>query len=181
MDLFGISLGVVIVTTIRLAVPLIIFRWPFWGGVATAIVDAVDVILVYLLQLGDYRSYHQTDKYLDSYFLAFMAFYAWRKWRGLERDVSLVLFIWRMIGFVLFEITGVRWLLLIFPNLFLWWWLWVAGIHRYRPRWQFTRVNASGVLVLMIGPKMIQEMVLHYWRIKPLQVMSDFARNLLEI
>ena len=181
MEINGIALGVIIVTTIRLVVPFAIFRWPFWGGVATQIFDAVDVILVYLIGQGDYKSYHQTDKYLDSYVLAFMALYSWRRWRGLEQRIALGLFGWRMIGFLTFEMTDVRWILLIFPNLFLWWWLFIAWRDRYKPRMQITGRKAGIVLGVMFGPKMIQEMILHYWQLHPVSILQEFFQNLLGI
>ena len=178
MELFGISLGVIIVTILRLVVPLTIFRWPLWGGIASGVVDSIDVILVYLLGFGDFKSYHSTDKVLDTYFLVFMGFYSWRNWKGLDRQISLGLFGWRMIGFVAFEITGTRWLLLVFPNLFLWFWVFVAWRNRFKPTWELTNQRAGIVLAVMIGPKLLQESILHIWQLHPVTIMQDFFTDL---
>ncbi|MBT3995451.1 MAG: hypothetical protein HOF01_06595 [Chloroflexi bacterium] len=78
MEILGVALGVIIVAVLRLAIPFTIFRWPLWGGIASAVVDSIDVILIYLMDLGDFKDYHGTDKILDTYFLVFMAFYSWR-------------------------------------------------------------------------------------------------------
>lgn len=178
MEILGIAAGPIIVTILRLVIPLAIFRWPLWGGIAAAVIDSIDVILIYLLDLGDYENYHGTDKILDSYFLVIMAFYSWRRWKGLEQRISLALFGWRMIGFVAFEITGVRWLLLVFANLFLWWWVFVAWRHRFKPRWELSNRSAAIVLAVMIGPKLLQESILHIWMLHPVTIMQDFFTDL---
>jgi hypothetical protein len=181
MELLGMAVGPLIVTIIRLLVPFTIFRWPFWGGVATMLVDSVDIILVFWIGQGDFKSYHRTDKALDSYFLVFMAVYSWIYWKGLEKKIALGLFAWRMIGFVAFEITGLRWLLLLFADLFMWWWLFVAGRDQFKPGWTITRKRTGWVIGLMIGPKLLQETILHIWELKPVQIMSDFGKGLLNI
>jgi len=174
VELLGIPLGVVLVTSVRLVVPLVIFRYPFWGGVAAIVLDAVDVILIYLMDLGDFQNYHGTDKLLDSYFLVFMLICSLRKWAGLEKRISLTLFGWRMIGFVAFELTGLRWLLFVFPNLFLWWWMYVEWRNRYKPGLEITTTRAAIVLSLMIGPKLLQEAILHIWQFHPVQILQQF-------
>jgi hypothetical protein len=174
MEILGFGLGPILVTALRLFVPFWIFRWPFWGGILSGFADAVDVILIYFIQSGDFRNYHGTDKILDSYFLVFMAAYSWRRWKGPEQKIALGLFGWRMIGFVAFEITGVRWLLLVFPNIFLWWWVFVAWRDRYKPNWEITNKRAGIALAIMLGPKMLQEMILHIWRLHPVTIITDF-------
>lgn len=180
MELLGIALGPLLVIILRLAVPFAIFRWPLWGGIAAAVVDSVDVILVFLIQQGDFEDYHGTDKLLDSYFLVFMAIYSWKRWKGLEKRISLALFGWRMIGFVAFEITGTRWLLLVFPNLFLWWWIFVAWRDRLKPTLEITNKRAALVLAIMVGPKLLQETILHIWQLHPVTIMQDFFSGLLD-
>lgn len=178
MELFGIALGVIVVAVLRLAIPLTIFRWPFWGGIASAVVDSIDVILIYLMDLGDFKDYHGTDKFLDTYFLVIMAFYSWRNWKGAERNVSLWLFSWRMIGFIAFEITGVRWLLLVFPNIFLWIWVFIAWRNRFKPAMEITYQRAAIVLAIMLGPKLLQETILHIWQLHPVTIMQDFFTDM---
>lgn len=177
MELLGIALGPLIVTVLRLLVPLTILRWPFWGGVAAMLLDSVDIIIVYFIGQGDFENYHHTDKLLDSYFLAFMAYHSWRNWTGLERRLALGLFAWRMAGFLLFEITGHRWILLVFPDLFMWWWLFVAGRDQFKPAWEITQRRTAWVIGLMLGPKLIQETILHIWQLKPVQIMHDFIKD----
>ena len=178
VEVFGIALGVIIITILRLAVPFTIFRWPLWGGIASAVLDSVDIIIIYLMDLGDFKNYYGTDKILDTYFLVFMAVYSWKRWKGLEQRISLALFGWRMIGFVLFEITGTRWLLLVFPNLFLWWWVFVAWRNKFKPAWEVTNRRAGIILAVMIGPKLLQETILHIWQLHPVTIMQDFFTDI---
>jgi hypothetical protein len=178
MEILGFALGPILVTILRLVAPFTIFRWPLWGGIFAGVVDAVDIILIYLLNLGDYRNYHRSDKILDSYFLVFMAVYTWRRWRGLERNIALGLFGWRMIGFVLFELTEARGLLLIFPNLFMWWWIFVAGRDHYKPSWEITPKRASIVLAVLFIPNMLSELILHFWQLHPVTITVDFFQDL---
>jgi hypothetical protein len=166
------------VTVLRLLVPLAIFRWPFWGGIAAMLVESVDIIIVYFIGQGDFENYHHTDKLPDSYFLAFMAIVSWRNWRGLEKNTALGLFVWRMLGFVAFEITGYRWLLLVFPDLFMWWWLFAAERDQFKPGCTIPHRRSAWVIGLMIGPKLLKESILHVWLIKPGQVMQDFMKDM---
>ena len=110
-----------VIVAYRLLVPLTIFRWPFIGAVLSIIADALDIVIVTLmiryLHAGDVWSYHELDKYLDTYYL-FIEWIVAQRWAGLPRWTANVLFFYRVIGVVAFEVTDARWLLLVFPALF---------------------------------------------------------------
>jgi hypothetical protein len=72
-----------------------------------------------------------------------------------------VLLAWRTIGFVAFEINGLRAVLLLFPNLFEFWFLFVASLPHWRPRFRFTHLNAGFVGGLLLALKEFQEYALH--------------------
>ena len=55
---------------------------------------------------------------------------AWR-WQGTERNVALGLYLFRLAGFVAFEVTQSRTLLLFFPNLFESWYLFIAARRQF--------------------------------------------------
>jgi hypothetical protein len=113
-----------IVVALRLVLPLSILRWPLAGGILALVVDAVDVVLVdglaslfgEPLEFGPL--YAQIDKWLDTYYLAIEAAVAYRWAERTLRTTAIALFAWRLIGVILFEITAVRPLLVVFPNLF---------------------------------------------------------------
>jgi len=165
-EVFGIAVGAIIVILIRLLVPLSIFRWPLAGGLAAGIVDTFDVVLIGILNLGDFRFYAQTDKALDLYFLLFMVIVALR-WKPLEKWTAISLFSYRTIGVILFEITQIRPLLLIFPNLFLYFYYFVAARNRFFPKFIITRKRLIIALLILLIPKLIQEYILHYLQLQP--------------
>jgi hypothetical protein len=161
--------GVAIVVAIRLLVPLTIFRWPLAGGVLAVIVDTLDVVIIELIGVGGFGPHYQTlDKAQDLYYLSIEALVAsqwanaWAKWP------ALVLFAYRLLGAVLFEITHVRVLLLIFPNLFENWWLYCVIVARFAPRYAPRSLVSTAIpMVLLLLPKMGQEYMLHYAEVKP--------------
>lgn len=165
-ELLGLALGPLIVIIVRLLVPFTIFRWPFWGAVASVIVDALDVVTITFLGLGNFSNYHLMDKMMDMYFLFFMVIVS-RKWGKLERNIAWGLFAYRFIGFVAFEVTQIRVLLLIFPNLFEFWWLFVAGRDKYYPKFAINTKKAIIILAILLVPKLAQEIGLHFLELQP--------------
>ena len=160
------SAGQVIVIAIRLLVPLSIFRWPLAGAVASMIIDAIDVVLIELIGLGGFSHYTALDKGLDMYYLSFEAFVSLR-WEPLAKWTSLTLFAYRAIGFVAFEATQQRALLLFFTNVFENFYLAFAALLRFAPGWQLTPQRLAGLLVVLTIPKLAQEYLLHYAEAQP--------------
>jgi hypothetical protein len=154
---------------LRLLVPLLIFRWNLAGGLIAMLLDGVDVILVDLMSLGGFEGhYHTTDKLLDSWYLAIELIVAlrwenpWAKWP------AMILFAYRAIGVVAFEVTQARIALFIFPNLFENWWLYCVVVTAFFPRlipssWK-TTLTPLGILLV---PKMAQEWLLHFAEAQP--------------
>ena len=170
MDLpFDLTTGQVVVIALRLLVPLLIPRFPFWGAVAAMLLDGTDVIIVEFFSnggMGDH--YHQLDKILDLYYLG-IALWVSLKWtERLPRLVSIGLFAYRLLGVVLFEIVGERWLLFVFPNLFENWYLFIAGRDQFVPTYRLDTVRrvVTWLIVLYI-PKIGQEYLLHVAEAQP--------------
>ena len=160
------SAGQAIVIAIRLLVPLSIFRWPLAGAVASMLVDALDVILIELIGLGGFSHYAALDKGLDIYYLSFEA-YVSLGWEPLAKWTALSLFAYRAIGFVAFEATQVRALLLVFPNVFENFYLVYLVLRRFVLSWQLTPRGLAVLLVLVTVPKLGQEYLLHYAEAQP--------------
>jgi hypothetical protein len=164
-----LTAGFAIIVLFRLIVPLSIFRWPLAGGIASMIADALDVVLIEVIGLGGFDGhYHTTDKLLDTYYLAIEWFVAFRWDSPWARWPAIVLFPYRIIGVVLFEITGRRVMLFIFPNQFENWWLYCLFVARFFPSiyprsWRTTAIP----MVLLLIPKMGQEYLLHYREAQP--------------
>jgi hypothetical protein len=154
-----VAAEILVIVAIRIAGSLPVLRWPFAGGVLAIIVDLSDLLLRDLLGVGGVVDYQRLDKWLDQvYMLAFLVV-AWR-WTGIARPVAIALYAYRLVGFVAFELTGERSLLLLFPNVFEVWFLVVAAVGAERvARWSMSRVSA--VLAAATALKEAQEWALH--------------------
>ncbi len=152
-----------IVVLLRLIIPLSILRWPFFGGLAALIADGLDIVLATLLDLGGLWNYHELDKYLDTYYLTLEVIVA-QRWEALERWTATALFIYRVIGVLLFESTGNRLFLFYFPALFENFFLFNAGRLRFVPQYELTPRRLVMWLGILLVPKMIQEYAIHYQR-----------------
>lgn len=113
-----------VVVILRLAVPLFIPRFPLPAIVAALVLDAVDQTIfqqytgIDTSETGHYQSY---DKALDIYYLTIAYTATMRNWGGGDLyRVGRFLWYYRLVGVVLFESTDAqyRWLLLVFPNTF---------------------------------------------------------------
>ncbi len=161
--------GAAIIIAIRLLIPVMILRWPLIGGVASMIADTLDVVLIELIGLGGFGDfYHTTDKLLDTYYLSFELVVSLGWQNAYAKWICAALFPYRVLGVLLFELTGHRVMLIIFPNLFENWWLWCALTKDYLPQFEPKTWRASLVaLALLLIPKMGQEYMLHYAEVQP--------------
>jgi hypothetical protein len=176
---FDSTSGEMVVVSLRLIVPLLILRFWFTGGVIAMLLDGADVIITDALNIGGFGDhYAELDKALDSYYLALelIVAFGWRN--SWARIPAVLLFFYRVVGVVLFETTGARIFLFIFPNMFENWWLYVVVVmkwfesmvpHNWRTVW-------VPMLILLV-PKMVQEYVLHFAEVKPYRWIKE---NLLE-
>jgi hypothetical protein len=180
-------MAVLIVIALRLIVPLTILRWPLAGGLVSLVVDAVDVVLVDGLAtlLGEPAEfgpfYAQIDKWLDLYYLSLELVVVWGWPEPLVRRAAIVLFGWRLIGVILFEITATRPLLVVFPNLFENVYLYVLIVRRFAPALlPRTLPQLLVVLLVLFIPKAIQEWILHWEELHPWQWLREtFIRPVL--
>ncbi|OGE91094.1 MAG: hypothetical protein A3J05_04440 [Candidatus Doudnabacteria bacterium RIFCSPLOWO2_02_FULL_48_13] len=106
--------------------------------------------------------YQLRDKILDLYMssIALYKTYGWQEM--LARRAAVFLFVWRFIGVILFELSQARWLLVLFPNIFEFFFLFVAYKLQYYPGFRFgtTKRLAQSILILAV-PKITQEYLLH--------------------
>jgi hypothetical protein len=161
--------GQLVVVALRILVPLLIFRRPLAGTIASLLLDGLDVVIVEWFGpggMGDH--YHSLDKLLDLYYLSIAA-WTTRQWdETAPRRIAQFLFFYRVAGVALFEIVGWRPLLFIFPNLFENWFLFVLVVWRFFPSVRLTtwRTCLTWLFVLYI-PKLAQEYLLHVAQAQP--------------
>jgi hypothetical protein len=154
------TLEQLVIGLIRVAGSLPVLRWAFAGALIAIVVDFSDLFFMGVLDLGGLRNYQAFDKWLD---VVYMLTFLWvaNKWVGPERTIALALFGFRMIGFVAFELTQERFILLAFPNVFEFWFVFVAIRLHYWPKYQMTQRRIVKWLLVVLILKMGQEWVLH--------------------
>lgn len=161
--------GQMIVIALRLVVPLLILKRPLIGGIVAMLLDALDVVIVEFFGpggMGDH--YHNIDKLLDLYYLSLEMWMALKWTERLPRITAIVLFVYRVIGVVIFEITGWRPTMFIFPNLFEHWYLFVLLRYQFFPGLRLdTWKRVIGWLVVLYIPKIGQEYLLHVAQAQP--------------
>lgn len=167
--LSDLTQGQIIVIALRLVIPLLILWRPLSGSIIAMLLDAFDVVIVEFFGpggMGDH--YHNIDKLLDLYYLSLQAFVAWSWTDRRLRLVALVLFFYRLVGVVVFEITGWRPTMFIFPNLFEHWFLFVLIRNQFFPGLKLDSwKRIAGWLVILYIPKVVQEYVLHVAQAQP--------------
>jgi hypothetical protein len=84
------------------------------------------------------------------------------------RRPATVLFCYRAVDVLLFELTRLRIMLFLFPNLFENWWLYCVVVARFWPRLSPHSVKSVAVpLLILLIPKMAQEYLLHFTEAQP--------------
>lgn len=155
------TLEEIIIAVARVAGSLPVLRWPFVGGILAVLVDLSDLFMRNLLDLGGVSDYQELDKWLDQvYMLTFLAVAL--RWQAVPRTIAVALYAYRLAGFVAFEITQTRELLLFFPNVFELWFLFVAGLHFFKVEFDYRPRQVALALTPLLALKLFQEYVLHY-------------------
>ena len=154
------SLEELIIAIVRVVGSLLVLKWAFVGGWAAILIDLSDLFLRNLLDLGGVSNYQAFDKWLDQVYMVAFLVVAWR-WGGPARNVAVALFAFRLVGFVIFEFTDERYVLLAVPNVFEVWFLFVASLPHWRPDFEFSKRNIIMALIPLTALKVFQEYALH--------------------
>jgi hypothetical protein len=153
------TLEVAVIAAIRILGSLPVLRWPLFGGLLAILVDLSDLLLRDVLDLGGVPDYQGLDKWLDQVYLGAFLVVALR-WKGPARTIAIALYVFRLVGFLAFELTHERALLLLFPNVFEFWFIAVAALGDARIA-AWSRAQLAVALVLLTGLKEFQEWALH--------------------
>src|SRR4051812_35982911 len=102
----------------RFLLPLLIPRFPLPAIVGCLVLDAADQSIFQAFGY-DPPGYQAYDKAMDVFYLAIGYLATMRNWQNLGAyKVGRFLYFYRLVGVLLFELTHVRTVLLIFPNTF---------------------------------------------------------------
>jgi len=157
------TLEELVIAAVRVAGSLVVLRYAFVGGIVAVLTDFSDLFLMNLLHLGGVRDYQNFDKLLDQVYMVTFLIVALR-WAPRTRAIAVFLYAYRMVGFVLFELTEWRPIMFVFPNVFEFWFLFVASLPHWRRDWAFTARNVTLALLPLTALKLFQEYVLHVAR-----------------
>lgn len=160
-----------IVILIRLLVPLTILKDPLFGGLASLLVDYLDLDIVRLISAGSFPDYQAWDKALDLYYLSFEAWIV-LSWQGRRaKIIALSFFLYRVIGTVVFEVTGMGIFLVIFPNFFEIFFLLYLIYQKFLQRQNKVTFQHQAtfyvLLLVLFAYKVYQEYFLHVSTIRP--------------
>ncbi len=169
------------VVALRFFVPLLIPRYPLPAILASLVLDAADqtIFQTYTrLELAGYQGY---DKALDIYYLSIAYISTMRNWTNqFAFQLSRFLFYFRLVGVVLFELTGARPLLLFFPNTFEYFFIFYELV---RLRWDPARLGRAfwlaAAAVIWAFIKIPQEYWIHIAQLDVTDTISFLIYNAL--
>ncbi|MGI9597487.1 MAG: hypothetical protein ACR2QK_15085 [Acidimicrobiales bacterium] len=154
-----------IVLALRLLVPLAILRYPLPAIIAALVIDAVDQTIFQTMTDIDLEkfNYQGYDKALDVYYLAIAYISTFRNWKsGAAIATATALWYYRLFGVALFELTEWRPLLIIFPNTFEYFFIFMAIVRlRYDTDRLSTRQILAAAAAIWIFIKLPQEYWIH--------------------
>ena len=165
----------VVVVLLRFAVPLAIPRYPLPAILAALVLDAADQSIFQMFTDDPLPGYQTYDKALDVYYLAIAYISTMRNWRDpFAFRTARFLYFYRLVGVTLFELLGWRWLLLVFPNTFEYFFI---AYEFVRTRWNPLRIGAVAVVgiaaAIWIVIKLPQEWWIHVAQLDFTEFMAD--------
>lgn len=151
----------ILVVGARFVIPLWIPRFPLPAIILALVLDGIDGGIFQkftTLPMDDYQSY---DKALDIYYLTIAYLSTMRNWTNLFAvKVAAYLLYYRLIGVLLFEFTGARWLLFVFPNTFEYFFILYEVAHL---RWNLQRVSRRVIIGAAAAIWIVIKLPQEYW------------------
>lgn len=165
----------VTVVLLRFLIPLLILRFPLPAILACLVLDAADQTIFQAFTDDPLEGYQTYDKALDVYYLAIAYISTMANWDDpVAFEIGRFLYFYRLAGVVLFEILGERWLLLVFPNTFEYFFI---AYEAVRVRWNPRRLSAVALVVIAaaiwIFVKLPQETWIHVAQLDVTEFLSN--------
>jgi hypothetical protein len=176
VELGSAEIVIVGIILARLLVPLAIIRFPLPGIVACLVLDAVDqTVFQALAPDADLAGYQSYDKALDIYYLVIAYTATLRNWTNrFAVSIARFLIFYRLVGVVLFELSGQRWLLFIFPNTFEYFFIFYESVRLFwDPRRMSHRVLLGATAFIWIFIKLPQEWWIHIAQLDTTDVVQE--------
>ena len=117
----------------RFLLPLLIPYYPLPAIVACLVLDGVDQTIFQAFG-HDPPGYQSYDKAMDVFYLSMAYLSTLRNWESMPAfRIGWFLYFYRLVGALVFELTHARWVLLVFPNVFEYFFI---AYETIRSRWQ---------------------------------------------
>ncbi|TDW92174.1 hypothetical protein [Kribbella sp. VKM Ac-2566] len=158
----------------RFALPLLIPLFPLPAIIACLLLDGVDQTIFQTFGF-DPPFYQSYDKAMDVFYLSIAYLASLRNWTNPSAvKVSRFLFFFRQIGVVVFELSGVRLLLLLFPNTFEYFFIAYEGVRTRRNplryAFKFWVIVAAAIWIIV---KLPQEYWIHVAKLDLTDTIQD--------
>ena len=143
---------------------------------ASLVLDAADQSIFQMFTDDPLPGYQTYDKALDVYYLAVAYTSTMRNWRDpVAFRTARFLYLYRLVGVALFELFDARWLLLVFPNTFEYFFI----VYEFvRTRWNPLRLGAVAIVAIAafiwIFIKLPQEWWIHIAKLDFTDFMADY-------
>ncbi|MEU4561805.1 hypothetical protein AB0F72_25765 [Actinoplanes sp. NPDC023936] len=162
----GVAVVFLAVVAARFLLPLAIPYFPLPAVIACLVLDGVDQTIFQTFGY-DPPGYQSYDKAMDVYYLAIAYLSTLRNWTSEAAfRISRFLFFYRLAGALIFELTQARWLLLVFPNVFEYFFIAYETIRsRWSPVTLLTTWWLSLAGIIWVVVKLPQEWWLHVARL----------------
>ncbi len=159
----------------RLLLPLLIFRFPLPGILICLVLDAVDQTIFQQFTTLNLDGYQGYDKALDIYYLTIAYISTLRNWTNKYAfKVSRFLYYYRMIGVTLYEFLYMGIILLIFPNTFEYFFIYIEAV---RLKWNPDRLSRKHILAAAAGIWIFIKLPQEYWIHIAHMDMTDFLKE----
>jgi hypothetical protein len=159
----------------RLLLPLLIFRYPFPGIIICLVLDGIDQTIFQQFTTLNLDGYQGYDKALDIYYLTIAYISTLRNWTNrFAFKVSRFLFYYRMIGVTLYEFLYLGIILLIFPNTFEYFFIYIEAV---RLKWNPDRLSRKHILAAAAGIWIFIKLPQEYWIHIAHMDMTDFLKE----
>lgn len=153
----------IIFSLIRISAASIIFKWPFFGILLSALLDGYDWDFLHTSRGFNYETYQIWDKAMDTAYLT-VALLTIGNWKDrFAKKIAIFLYTFRINGTILYFIFQIKPFLFFFPNIFENFFIWYLIFIKIskNPTVSKSRLVWLVVILCISIPKIIHEYVMH--------------------
>ncbi len=153
----------VIFSLIRIGAALLIFKWPLFGVLLSALLDGYDWDFLHTTKNFNYDLYQTWDKAMDITYLT-VAIIIVRHWKDMmAKKIAVFFYALRASGILFYFAFHIKPLLFFFPNIFENFFIWYLIFTHISRKHTISKSGVIwGFIILCIAiPKIIHEYIMH--------------------